>query len=118
MAPKSSQRNPAPRSNRGAAVSLAYKRSQKTEAPKVGTLSPKDAAVAAATYFRAITGYHRAVTIEEIERTQGGRWRVTIGYQEEPESPLFIGGVRKAYKVIEIDGNTGEALSMKIREVG
>ena len=86
------------------------------ETPKEVTLSPKDAAVAAATYFRAITGYNRAVTIEEIERTREGRWRVTIGYQEEPESSLFVGGVKKAYKVIEVDGKTGEALSMKIRE--
>lgn len=95
--------------------------SQKTVPPASGRITPRDAAIAAAKYFMEVTGYTGGFTVEEIVLSQDrGRWLVTLGYAEQPIGtgttvPLF-GAPKKAYKVFEIDAESGQVLSMKIKE--
>jgi hypothetical protein len=60
------------------------------------------------------------VLVEEIERT-GSDWLITLGYDEIPDvSELFSHLPKKPsrrFKLFQIDGETGEVKSMKIREV-
>ena len=61
-----------------------------------------------------------ALSLEEVELTDDGRyWLITVGFvRPQLDNPLrvFAGGAARAYKVIKVDAQTGEPLSMKIRE--
>jgi hypothetical protein len=84
-------------------------------------LGPRDVALVAARYLMDVTGYTGGITIEEVERTETG-WRVTVGYFEPPAAggtgvSVFLSPPKKSYKVIEVDAATGQAISMKIRQL-
>lgn len=65
--------------------------------------------------------------LEEVEFSEDApRWLVTIGYtasERDVESNSFITALgsttrpRRDYKIIEVDAHTGQALSMKIRDL-
>lgn len=90
---------------------------------KAQPISPKDAVIAASTYFTEVTGYTSGLSVEEIELTEdGGTWLVTLGYVTEDVTqpiPLHITFPRQcmAYKVFAVNAVTGEVTSMKIRQV-
>lgn len=65
----------------------------------------------------------RNVQVEEVERSEDSRhWFVTLGYADPAGGPLAeiaatMGDSRnRKYKVFKIDADSGECLSMKIRE--
>jgi hypothetical protein len=80
-------------------------------------ISVKEAAEKAAEYFTDL--YHDQFTnvlLEEAERT-GRNWLITLGYDRPPALPQFVRKGPRAFKVFKVDGETGEVVSMKIREV-
>jgi hypothetical protein len=78
----------------------------------------KEAVQKAADYFTDL--YPRRFTnvlVEEIERTSSD-WLITLGYDDVPD--VFSALAKKnnrRFKLFKIDGETGEVVSMKIREV-
>lgn len=77
----------------------------------------KDAVKIATEYFQFVTGnYGVRITPEEVEYDNDlSIWKVTLSYTE---SAIYYGSapLAKNYKVFEISDNTGEVLSMKIKE--
>jgi hypothetical protein len=78
----------------------------------------KEAVQKAADYFTDL--YPRRFTnvmVEEIEQTDGD-WLITLGYDDVPDvfSQLAKKTTRR-FKLFKIDGETGDVISMKIREV-
>jgi hypothetical protein len=72
-------------------------------------------------YFKGLFPGALDISLEEVERS-GSEWRITFGYTTG--GPLTLpsdivhslrGLSEKAYKVVTINANTGEALSVKIR---
>jgi hypothetical protein len=84
-------------------------------------ISVKDAAEKAAEYFADL--YHDQFTnvlLEEAERKAertGRYWLITLGYDRPASLPQFVRKGPRAFKVFKVDGETGEVISMKIREV-
>ncbi len=83
----------------------------------------RQAAQSASTFFASL--YDNAggtdVRLEEVELTEDRKhWLITLSYP--PPSPLGniipsgLGGSRQ-YRIFKVDAQTGEVLSMKIREV-
>jgi len=60
--------------------------------------------------------------LEEVERSEDGKyWLITVGFtipgQGRATTALFgADKPERAFKVITVDANTGDALSMKIRK--
>ena len=84
-------------------------------------ISVKEAAEKAAEYFTDL--YHDQFTnvlLEEAERKverTGRYWLITLGYDRPSNLPQFARKGSRAFKVFKVDGETGEVISMKIREV-
>lgn len=76
-------------------------------------LTAKEAAEVAAKYLAELKDMNRLdISIEEIELSSDeDYWLITLGH---PRSFL---GTAKEYKVIKVDAETGEVLSMKMRIV-
>ena len=78
-------------------------------------ITPREATIAASTYFTELTGSERRASIEEIELSQDGkRWVVTLGFEL---LALTLPMGPQKYKVFQVNAFTGEVLSMKIREL-
>jgi hypothetical protein len=99
------------------------------EPPPVGV---KEAVQKALIYLRELYSYSDTplpnLRLEEVEMSEDGtQWLVTYGFtaaeQDIERNSIFsgLGGTttrtRRDYKVIAVDARTGEALSMKIREL-
>jgi len=57
------------------------------------------------------------IQLEEVELTEDGKyWLVTLSYPIENAIPGIL-QVRKEYKVLKLDAETGALQSMKVREV-
>lgn len=85
----------------------------------------KEAARIAATYFMDLysaadpTVDPNSLRLEEVELS-GQRWMITLSFTERFEQALnpFAGGRRdRQYKLFDIDAETGEVKSMKIRQL-
>jgi hypothetical protein len=77
----------------------------------------KEAVRKAAEYFEDLYhGQFKNVLLEEVELNDG-YWLVTLGYDVVPDVFSQLSGIRRRFKVFKIDGETGEVMSMKIREV-
>ena len=80
-------------------------------------ISPKEAVAAAYGYFTELTGIATGVTVEEVELSQDHHWMVTLGHSDQGGGlPVPLGG-RKQYKVFRVRADTGEVVSMKIRDI-
>ncbi len=82
----------------------------------------KEAAERAAEYFRDLyQDRFTNVLLEEAERKgePGGRryWLITLGYDRPSSLPQFSRKGPRQFKVFEVNAETGEVASMKIREV-
>jgi hypothetical protein len=80
-------------------------------------INVKQAVTKAAEYFADL--YHDQFTnvlLEEVELSNG-YWLITLGYDRAPVLPRFGLKGPRAFKVFKVDGETGEVISMKIREV-
>jgi hypothetical protein len=87
----------------------------------------KQAVQAAESYARALfpEAELRHLRLEEVERSENdSRWNITLGWVEPAVSGngiVFSAGAQKlprVYKLFEVDAETGEVTSMKIRDVG
>jgi len=76
-------------------------------------LTAKDAAEVAAKYLAELKDMNRLdISIEEIELSSDEMyWLITLGH------PRSFFGPAKEYKVIKVDAETAEVLSMKMRIV-
>jgi hypothetical protein len=86
------------------------------------TVDVKAAVRIATTYFdQLIQRHYSDLAVEEVEKTDDERfWLVTIGYTpaSTDRSPLaaFQDKSAREYKIIKVDSQTGEAVSMKVRK--
>ncbi len=83
-------------------------------------IDAKQAAQNASKYFTDLTGYTEGVTIEEVEISEDGdHWLITLGYLIHDSTPMNVlsGQETIKYKVLQVDVNTGEVVSMKIRTI-
>ena len=79
-------------------------------------ISVKEAVRKAADYFEDLYhGQFKNVLLEEVELSDG-YWLVTLGYDVVPVFSQ-LSGIRRRFKVFKVNGETGEVISMKIREV-
>jgi hypothetical protein len=80
-------------------------------------ISVKVAVRKAADYFEDLYhGQFKNVLLEEVELSDG-YWLVTLGYDVVPDVFSQLSGIRRRFKVFKVNGETGEVISMKIREV-
>jgi len=84
-------------------------------------INVKEAVQKAAEYFTDLYPRRFAnVLVEEIER-RGSDWLITLGYDDGADLSDAFSQIQKKYrrrfKLFQIDGETGEVKSMKIREV-
>jgi hypothetical protein len=56
------------------------------------------------------------VLVEEVEQTDG-HWLITLGYNAPSILAQFGGKGNRDFKIFKVDRQTGEVVSMKIREV-
>ena len=59
------------------------------------------------------------VMLEEVELSEDGRyWLITLSFPAPPNSiNSILGGGGRQYKIFKVNTDTGEVLSMKIREL-
>lgn len=83
----------------------------------------KDATQAAAGFAEAAfpRGHLNVIRLEEVELSSDGCWLITLSWIDPDRSKgIFstLGEARpRTYKVFRVDQETGEVLSMKIREM-
>lgn len=77
-------------------------------------ISARDAALAAANFYRDATGYADIGTLEEVENKGDGYWYVTLGFLDNSSPVLFSG--KKKYRVFKVSDKDGTVEYMKIRE--
>ncbi len=76
-------------------------------------ITVKEAVDLARRYSFDLVGSLGEPMLEEVEfDEQGGVWKITLGYFTNPFNTTF-----KEYKTFNIDADTGNLLSMKIRPV-
>ncbi len=91
-----------------------------TPEPKVDV---KTAVSNALAYVKSLyTGQSlRDLLLEEVELSESdSQWRITVGFSLPKDEPPFLISPRQLarhYKVVLIDATTGEALSMRIRDI-
>lgn len=79
-------------------------------------ISVKEAAEKSAQFARGVLGDEgiQALRLEEVEMTKmPARWFITLSMRRED----LLGFSRTEYKTFTVDADTGEVLSMKIREL-
>lgn len=88
-------------------------------------ISMKQAVASAVDFAKALYAEEHLtdLQVEEIESSEDDKlWFITLGWGAPPGSePGLFGGLssavmRRVYKVFSIDAETGEVISMKIRE--
>jgi hypothetical protein len=87
------------------------------------TIDVKTAARIATSYFdQLIQRHYSDLAVEEVEKSDDERfWLVTIGYTvilSSERGPLaaFQGAPVREYKIIKVDSQTGDPISMKVRK--
>ena len=99
---------------------MPEKTTQQNETPET---IPVDAAVKIAVqYFSALIQHtFTDLAVEEVEKTDDDRfWLVTLGYSMPSASAPFAiltGNSTRLYKLVRIKAQTGEPISMKIRNL-
>jgi len=79
-------------------------------------LSAKQAAVVAANYLKELVELQTKPLIEEVELSHDKKhWLITLSYASQNENPYVIFGGNRDFKTFEVDRESGEVLSMKIR---
>jgi hypothetical protein len=91
-------------------------------ASNTSTIDVKTAVRIATAYFdQLIQRHYSELAVEEVEKTDDDRfWLVTIGYNviSSDRSGLvsFQSAPVREYKIIKVDSQSGEAVSMKVRK--
>lgn len=79
-------------------------------------INAKEAAKIAAAYYEEILSERAKLSIEEIELDETGHWLITLGLTD-PYGLGQLGSKPYSYKVFKINSESGEVVSMKIREI-
>lgn len=79
----------------------------------------KEASQIAADYISALYPNSRSILLEEVERVDDMQlWILTISFMMDETNVFGIyANQQRKYKIFRIDGEKGEVISMKIREV-
>ena len=87
--------------------------------PQATKISPQEAANAAAKYLKDLVPMQGAPVTEEVEFVESpNEWHITLGYQPADSTNHFAYAFGKRdYKIFRINADTGEVLSMKIRNI-
>ena len=92
-------------------------------------ITAKEAVAAAAAYMKDIYGNPEGLLVEEIEQDSANRvWRVTMGFwlALPPRRPSGLNAlaemmepirVKRTFKALEVSMDSGEVMSMKIRQL-
>ncbi len=86
------------------------------------TIDVKTAVRIATSYFdQLIQRPYSDLAIEEVERTDDDRyWLVTVGYTVTPAGLTSFAALQKEfreYKIVKVDAQNGQAVSMKVRKL-
>jgi len=86
------------------------------------TITAKEAADHAAKYLKDFIPQSKAYLVEEVERdVKKDAWLITLSYDASlvPDGTpwLTTASPMRGYKIFEIDAETGEVNSMKIRDL-
>jgi len=58
------------------------------------------------------------VRLEEVELVEDGKfWLITLSFQPPPTIGVLLQKPSRQYKTLKVDAETGQVLSMKIREL-
>jgi hypothetical protein len=80
-------------------------------------MNVKEAVKKAAEYFTDLyDDQFKNVLLEEVELSNG-YWLITLGYDRDPTLTRFGVKGSRAFKVFKVDDETGQVISMKMREV-
>ena len=79
-------------------------------------INAKDAAKIAANYYMDLSNERVDLSIEEIEFDENGFWLITLGLHDPYKMGSF-GAKPVSYKIFRINAESGEVISMKIREI-
>jgi hypothetical protein len=80
----------------------------------------KQAAQSASNFFASLYNSEGVpdVRLEEVELTEDGKhWLITLSFPPSPMPPGVIYSPARQYKIFKVDAQTGDVLSMKIREI-
>ncbi len=86
------------------------------------TIDVKTAVRVATSYFdQLIQRHYSELAVEEVEKTDDDRfWLVTIGYNvmssDRGGLVSFQSAPVREYKIIKVDSQSGDAVSMKVRK--
>ena len=83
-------------------------------------ISVKDAVKDASGFFSEMFPNAQDVRLEEVELSEEGPWwDITLSFARPSQSTfdLMVGQPNRIYKVVRVDGETGEARSVKIRKI-
>lgn len=68
-------------------------------------------------YGRGVMQIESPFQLEEVEKSDDGRyWYVTFSFMKKDISPLATDMLVRQYKIVKVDSETGESLSIKMRE--
>jgi hypothetical protein len=87
--------------------------------PQTTKISPQEAASTAAKYLKDLVPIQGTPVIEEVEFVESANeWHITLGYQPADSSNHFAYALGKRdYKIFRVNADTGDVLSMKIRNI-
>lgn len=86
------------------------------------TVDVKTAVRIATSYFdQLIQRHYSELAVEEVEKTDDDRfWLVTVGYNvvssDRGTFASFQGAPNREYKIVKVDAQSGEPISMKVRK--
>ncbi|KKQ46174.1 MAG: hypothetical protein US63_C0005G0016 [Candidatus Moranbacteria bacterium GW2011_GWC2_37_8] len=83
-------------------------------------VTAQEAAKIAADYYREVANDYDQPSTEEVEISEDQKyWLITLGIRKQGGDAIssLYGKTYIAYKIFKIDSQTGDVLSMKIREV-
>ena len=84
-------------------------------------IDAREAAKAAAEYFRELYPNVIAFSLEEVEMSQDGLfWSITLSFEipSKPNNPMHMFQPPKTkFKVFKVDAKTGKVVAMKIRRL-
>lgn len=91
----------------------------KTTRTKKIKITAQEAARKAIDYYQEVANDHSQPNVEEIEISDDKKhWLITLGIVKSAHDAVsaMYGKVETTYKVFKIDSQSGDVLSMKIRE--
>jgi hypothetical protein len=80
-------------------------------------ITVKEAVSAATRFAREMYGQNLDLLLEEVDRELDGSWLITLSFLPQTGNALAALASKRSYKIFQVDAETGEVRSMKIRAV-